>query len=177
MSYEQEPPFAEPGPKASFNVSVDSFDTGTFYQDILNTVVDRILGKHWSENALERRINEAVTEKVLERLENTIGRTVDELLTKPIQKYDTFGKAVGEPLSVETIVRGGTEAFLTERVDSSGKPTRDNYSGNRTRIERLVEQHVVEGLSRDIAEEAKKVRVEVVRRAQDAAAAVLMNIK
>lgn len=175
--YEQEPPFSEPGPKATFNISVESFDTSTFYQDVVRAVVDRILGKNWSEAALEKRINEAVQDKVLERLDATIDKTVKALLTSPIQKYDTFGHPVGEPLSVETIVRNGTETYLTESVDSNGRPTRDNFGGRKTRLERIVEQNVVDGLSREIAEEAKKVRAEVVKRAQEAAAAVLAGVK
>lgn len=175
--YEQEPPHSEPGPQAEFTVEVKSFDTSTFYTDIVNAAVERLLGASWSSSKLQRDIEARVQAKVDERLNAAVSEAVSSLLTKPIQKFDTYGHPVGEARSIEEIVRNGAETFLTETVDSNGRPTRDSYGTKHSRLEWLVQQNVVHGLSKEMKTEADKVRAALVQRASEAAAAVLAGVK
>ena len=175
--YEQEPPFSEPGPQAEFTVEVKSFDTSTFYADIVNAAVERLVGTSWSPAKLQKDIQARVQEKVDERLNAAVADAVSSLLTKPIQKFDTFGNPVGEARTIEGIVRDGAETFLTETVDSSGRPARDAYGNKQTRLEWLVQQTVVSGLAKDMKTEAEKVRAALVKRASEAAGAALAGVK
>lgn len=145
--------------------------------NIVDQAVQMLLDSRYSPTELRRDIEKAVSAQVTERLNNVIGEAVADMLSKPIQRYDTFGKAKGEPLSLESIVRNGANTYMTEKVDSYGKPTRDSFGSPKSRIERLIEEAVVTGLARDMKVEAEKVRAEVVKRANAAAAEILTRIK
>ena len=176
MSYEPEYAPASPGPKASFTVKVDSFDTTTFYDDVVRAAVEQVTGRGWSDSQLVKDIKTATQQKVTARLEAVIDAALADLLAEPIQKFDTFGNAVGAPISVEEIVRNGATTFLTENVDSEGRATRESYGTKYSRLEWLVQRHVIHGLAKEMQAEATKVKAELVSRASAAAAAVLAGV-
>lgn len=170
--------FGKRAPLAKFSISVETFDTSTFYTDMVNSAVQQVLGRPgYSENALQKQVREAVAVLVRERIDAAIAAEVEALVSKPIQKFDTFGNPVGAPVSVEEIVRLGAQQFLTEPVDRDGKPVRDSYTTKDSRIGWMVKKIVVQGLAKDIEEHAKAARAEVTKRAQQAAAAVIAGVK
>lgn len=146
-------------------------------EQIVDQAVQVLLDSRYSPSELRRDIEKAVSVQVTERLNAVIGDAVAEMLSKPIQRYDTFGEPEGEPLSIESIVRNGANAYMTEKVDSNGKPTRDSFGSPKSRIERLIEEAVINGLSRDLKTEADRVKAELVKRASEAAAAIFAKIK
>lgn len=178
MSYDfEEPQSREAGPKATFNVQVQSFDTSTFYEDIVLAAVDRVVGPCYPESALVKQINEAASALVAKKIDAAISSAIDDLVAKPIQKFDTFGKPVGVPLSVEEIVRAGADRFLTELVDREGRVSTSFYDQKHTRLEWLIERAVLNGLAKEMKTEADKVKSELLKRASAAAAAVLTGAK
>lgn len=178
MSYDfEEPQRCEVGPKATFSIRVESFDTSTFYEDVVRGAVDRIVGPRYPESALVKKINEAAAALVEQKINDTISTAIDDLIAKPIQKYDTFGNPVGLPISVEEIVRVGADKFLTEIVDSEGRSTTSSFGMKYTRLEWLVHRAVVNDLAKEMKEEVYKVRGELLKRASEAAAAVLAGTR
>ena len=175
--YEEEFDPRQPGPKATFDVKVESFDTSTFYEDIVRAAVDRIVGSRYPESALVKQINEAASALVSKKIDAAIASAIDDLVAKPIQKFDTFGKPVGVPLSVEEIVRAGADRFLTETVDREGRVSTSSYDTKHTRLEWLIERAVLNGLAKEMKTEADKVKTELLKRAGAAAAAVLTGAK
>ena len=177
MTYYGEQPEPEPpGPRLSFDLKVDSFDTSRFYEDVVNRAVENFVGSAWSPTELGRRVQAAVSEKVTERLNVVLEEAVAALLSKPIQKFDTLGNPVGVPTAVEDIIRDGATLFLSETVDRQGRATRDAYGDTKTRLAHIVEEKIVAGLRKEMEAEASKVRAELIRRASDAAAAVLVEL-
>ena len=173
---EQSEPEA-PGPRLSFDLKIESFNTSRFYDDVVNRAVEQMLGASWSPQKLAKDVQAAVQDKVLERLDAVLGDAVTTMLSKPIQQFDTFGEPVGKPISVEDIVRNGATGFLTEHVDRDGKPNRNSYGDKKTRLERLVEDSVNSSLQKEMKVEIDRVRAELINRAAEAAAAVLARIK
>lgn len=177
MNYEEEP-LRGPGPKATFEVKVESFDTSSFYEDVVRAAADRIVGSRYPENAIVKAIHQAAAETIEKRIDAAIASTIDKLLSDPIQKFDTFGKPVGEAMSVEEIVRAGADRLLTETVDREGRSAKNGYGTTyKTRLEWLVENAVLNNLAKDMKAEADKVRTALVQRASAAAAAVLAGVK
>jgi hypothetical protein len=171
-----EPPTTEPGPALELEIQVKSFDTSHVYGDVIDAIVARLIGRY-NDNALTKQITDAVQSRVLARIDAIAGDVVQDLLTKPIQKHDTFGKPIGDPISVEDIVRNGAEKLLTEMVDSEGRVSRDSYGMKHTRLEWLVQKHVVSGLTKELEPYAKAARAAVTQRATEAAAAVIAGVK
>ena len=173
MTYYEEPKHREPGPKATFEVKVESFDTSTFYEDIVAAAVKQVVGPRYPEAALVKQIHEAAAAMISQRIDAAIASTIESLMTKPIQKFDTFGNPVGEALSIEDIVRNGADLLLTQRVDREGRVTSNSYDTKMTRVEWLVQQAVIANLSKEMKAEADKVKAALLQRASAAAAAVL----
>lgn len=158
------------------NVNFD-LDDDRVRNEIVEHAVSVLLDSRYSPTELRREIEKVMSARVVERLNETISLTVDEMLSKPIQRYDTFGNAAGEPLSIESIVRNGANAYMTENVDSQGKPSTSGWGTAKSRIEWLIESSVLNNLARDLKTEADRVRVELVKRASEAAAAVFAKLK
>ena len=166
------------GPAAKFSVSVESFDTDGFYSAMVCAAVQNITGRAgYSDNALAKQIKETALLKITERLDAALDTTLDELLARPIQAFDTFGNPVGTAVYLEEIVKNGASTFLTEPVNSDGKPARDSYGTKKSRLAWAIERQVVNGLAKMVEDEAKAVRAEVAKRAKDAVAAVLAGVK
>lgn len=174
--YMEQPEPEQPGPRMSFDIRVESFDTSRFYADIVDRAVERMLGQSWQPSQIAKTVQGAVSAEVARRLDGILEEAVAGLLSKPIQKFDTFGSPVGDPISVESLIRDGATAFLTETVDSQGRASRDAFGDKKTRLARIVENAVITGLRKDMEQEAGRVREQLVKHASDAAAAVLTEI-
>lgn len=109
-------------------------------------------------------INKAVEGKIAERLE--------VLISKPIQKTDTYGNPVGEPTSFDAMIGEAVDRALTSHVDLYGKPKPYGSSKGMhdlTLFEYALRRVALEGLDKEVRAAARKVN-------QDAKAAVAKEV-
>lgn len=175
--YEDDP--APPGPPMKLRLEVESLDTSGLYGDVVSSLAKTILGRGaYSDGGIQKAVLAEVDRLISAKLTAALDETIANLLSKPIQKFDTYGNPVGEAIGVDAIVKNGAEVFLHQQVDSEGKPAQLNaYGTKQTRIEWLIQKHVVQGLAKEVEPYAKLARQEVSKRAAEAAAAVIAGVK
>jgi hypothetical protein len=160
-------------------LEVESLDTSGLYGDVVRSLAGTILARGaYSADGIQAAVLSEVDRVISAKLNEALDATIAGILSKPIQKFDVFGNAVGEPTSVEQIVEHGAGVFLHQLVDNDGKPaTGHTYGTKKTRIEWLIEKHVIQGLAKELEPHAKLARQEVTKRAAEAAAAVIAGVK
>lgn len=172
--YDDEP--HGPGPAMNLTLTVESLDTSGLYSDVVRVLADRLMGERWSESCLRAFVVAAVSQRVEQRLDGILAEGAAEMLTKPIQKRDAFGNAVGEPTDLGKIVETAGAAFLTEKVKENGQPA-SQYDNGATRMEWIVRKIVNDALTKNLTEEAKRLRAELEARAKAAVAELLTKVR
>lgn len=145
-------------------------------EQVIQELTDRLL-PGYSSDSLRTLVKKAMDQTVLERLNKVLEQQARDLLSRPIQKYDTFGNKVGEPVSIEMIIQSGANIYLTELVDSNGKPSNSQYETRKTRLQWVLERVAIDGLSKEIKAEAETLKLELQKKATAAAAQLITQIK
>ena len=145
-------------------------------EHVIQEIADRLI-QTYSETQLARTVKKAMDAEVLLRLERVIEEQVQNMLSRPIQTYDTFGNPVGKPLSLSDVLRAGADTYLTQLVKSDGTPSNSQYDTRKTRLHWVVEKVAIEGLNKHIQDEAKTLKLELQRKATAAAAQLITQIK
>lgn len=145
-------------------------------EQMIQEIADRLL-QTYSETKLTQAVKKAMDAEVLRRLDKVIEEQVQDMLSRPIQTYDTFGKPVGNPLSLSDVFRTGADTYLTQLVKSDGTPSNSQYDTRKTRLHWVVENVALEGLNKHIQDAAKTLRLELQKKATAAAAQLITQIK
>ena len=112
--------------KFSVEVDIDWIDEES---NIDETVSKEIIGKLVNKihEQVKKDIDRSVPDKMNKKLDQLIMKTYEELLIKEITPRDSYGDAIGEDTTVINMLKDKLNKFMTEKVDSDGKPT--NYNG------------------------------------------------
>lgn len=152
-------------------------DESHIMEQVIQEIADRLMNQYGTA-ALAAVVKKAVDADIQTRLDETILVHTQNIISKPIQRFDTFGQPVGTPLSLEEIVRSGAERYLTEMTKHDGTISTSNYDTNRKpRLMWAVERVAIEGLAAHINTEAKAIKAELQKKATAAAAQLLTQIK
>lgn len=127
-------------------------------EEIANTMAHMLLRDYTSAGALRRAAEEAVRASVAAVVEARITPILNDLLEKPLQPTDGFGNPIGQPTSLQEIIRSEALQFLTTTVDRDGRAHKGNsYDKNATRLEYTVGQ-VIRAMFKDgVATEVKSL--------------------
>ena len=145
-------------------------------EQVIHELADRIL-TGYSSDSISTKVKTALDQVILDRLNTVLEEQVRDMFSKPIQKYDTFGNKVGEPISMETIIQNGANIYLTELVDSNGKPSNSQYETRKTRLQWVIERVALDGLSKEIKAEAETLKTALKQKAQAAVSQLLTQIR
>ena len=142
----------------------------------IQEIADRLLNSY-SQDSLGTKVKKAMDQAILERLNEVIEEHVQDMLSRPIQTYDTFGNPTGKPLSLSDVLRAGADTYLNQLVKSDGTVSNSQYDTRKTRLHWAVERVALEGLSKYVQDEAKTLKLELQRKATAAAAQLITQIK
>jgi len=145
-------------------------------EQMIQEIADRLL-QTYSEAKLAQAVKKAMDAEILLRLDKVIEEQVQDMLSRPIQTYDTFGSPVGKPLSLSDVLRTGADTYLTQLVKSDGTPSNSQYDTRKTRLQWAVEKVALEGLNKHIQDAAKTLKLELQKKATAAAAQLITQIK
>lgn len=145
-------------------------------EHVIQEIADRLL-QGYSEAKLAQTVKKVMDTEILFRLDKVIEEHVQDMLSRPIQTYDTFGSPVGKPLSLSDVLRAGADTYLTQLVKSDGVPSNSQYDTRKTRLQWVVEKVAMEGLSKYVQNEAKSLKLELQKKATAAAAQLITQIK
>lgn len=118
------------------------------------------------DKVLRQRIDEAVTETFDRSVAEIAENAVADFLNKPRQKTNTWGEPLpGSATTMAELIPAKVESWLSEHVDSDGKPARGFESNKRpTRFHHILDKHVRDALKAEtkaaadrVTDEAKKV--------------------
>lgn len=136
------------------------------------------------DEALENRIVKAVSEKLVSKFSSAnfekvekealarLSEHVDELLAKLTERFmhkevkvtDHWGDVKEKYESVEELLKSKFDAFVTQAVDTNGKPTNAcSYGAKFTQVEYLIKKHI----DASFVEAIKQVTADVERRLAD----------
>lgn len=146
-------------------------------EEILDRVVERIASKLMCEvseeeddswpKSFETRVRattkEMVDEAVARMAEQHVLPNVSEYIEQiTLQATNRWGEPKGEALTFVEYLVERAEAYMTEKVDHSGKTKDDQYSssywkGTQTRITYLIHEHLQYNIEQAMGEALKKV--------------------
>lgn len=112
------------------------------------------------KSKLLKRAQEIVEETLSQIISERARPMIEELLSKPLQRTDGFGNAVGEPTSLEQTLAGYIAAWGSEVINSEGKPAKPNgYNSGQigTRISWELGRLVDSEMSRQVRAETDKI--------------------
>lgn len=162
MSYDDYEEDERDQPAAVTKVEVE-VPTPTLDQVANRMAMQLLAGERYSS---ERPPLRALAEQKLdalisEKIEARATAIVEDLLTKPIQRTDTFGQPTGEPVSLHAILAKEIEGWCAASVDSSGREGRDSYGTRTTRLEWLVKQVASSDLQQAVTKEVDRIKAEL----------------
>ena len=108
-------------------------------------------GKNFHKTCMEV-INSAVRDRLMSKIE--------ERMTAPIQKTDSYGNPMGEATTFDQLIGQAVENALTAQVDASGSLVHGSRLAKRTLLEHAISQVAAKELRHAVTEEVKKVNAE-----------------
>lgn len=129
-------------------------------------IVDRLVrDKGWPT------LQEQVRDIRAEVIKDALRPQIDEAISKPIQKTNTYGEAIGEPTTLRELI--------VDEVRKAVNAPADRYSSNRgTYLQQAVADEVKKALGKEIAEAVKEARALVAGQVgQQVAAAVAEGMR
>lgn len=149
-------------------------DLGFTHEELQQRVVDQLceqfmtrLRFHPDDEHFEgpTRFNDAMMEKIKERIDSTIEALAEEHLLPNVTKYveeiqlqatTKWGEKKGEPVSFIEYLIQRAEEYMTEEVNFEGKPKSNagygQWKGTQTRVMHLVDRHLHYSVERAMKE-------------------------
>lgn len=123
--------------RPEIHIRFDDFRVVEFEEALVDRLADKIFrdgyGFGGSSDLIKTAMGAAET-----RIGKRIAGMVDEIFTGEFQPSDKWGKAEGEPTTMQKLVRTSISDFMSTKVDSNGKT--GGYRADTTRMEWYVRQ-------------------------------------
>lgn len=113
------------------------------------------------EGALRRMAEERLRSLIDEAVTTKAAGVIEEIMARPLQRTDSYGQPVGEPVSLAAVIADRVENWATERVDQDGKlEGKNNRFGAvfSTRLEHMVRDLASGDLKRAVDKEVTAIR-------------------
>lgn len=128
---------------------------GITKEELIERIVNKALGitadykqtgeETWEEvpfsSVVDKKITDAIKnmmDAIKPMIENRVIKIMDEEIGKvfnsPFQRVDSWGKAIGEPVSIRDIIAEQSKKYWETPVDSTGKPS-NSYNSSFPRSE------------------------------------------
>lgn len=109
-------------------------------EEVSTAIAQRIKGDAYAHI---RDMAKSQVEKVMQEIVNDkVGELVVEALQSGVQKTNTFGDPIGEPISLKQMLLNSTNKFLSEMVDSSGRSGHSSYGTTKTKFQWIIDNAV-----------------------------------
>jgi citrate lyase gamma subunit len=142
-------------------VTLDPFVLNDLNAAIANAVQHQY--KQQIERAVAKALKQLVSDTVATELAKQAESIIHEAITRPVQRTTEWGEPVGgEPTSLLARLEDELRSHFHEKVDDSGKTSRDAYRRNeqKTRLEWMVCQYAMQEVEKQAAETIKEIGVE-----------------
>lgn len=142
------------------------------YDRLLDTAAQQLLSKISAGN--ERELQKQFAALVEGKLDAALGamaeRTVDEVLESPY----SWNLRAAKSMTLREAMADKLDTWLTERVDSQGRPTNEAY-GSRLRVNGMVDRAVDAAWKKELHEEVSKAREQVRDKMKDRITEIVAN--
>jgi hypothetical protein len=123
----------------------------------------RVLVGERGNNKLAKMVEERCIALTTEKVDQHLAGVTAGIIEQPIIPKFPFVKADEKPVTIREFIGLTGQAYLTAKVDSSGKPTTDNYY-SKTRMQHLVDSYMASAFKREIETATNAVIVEIQNR-------------
>lgn len=135
---------------------------------VINAAAAQLL----NQISLTSRYGGTVSDIITSKLEEIVAGRVEELLDKEISQVDRYGDLIKGPnKTFREVFAERAEAFLTERVDSTGRVSTE-FHFSKPRLERLLGEASLHNMEA----ECRKVATEFKAQLQERAKAALSKV-
>lgn len=118
-------------------ITLDGYTSSEIDEALVNRLLRQYVEEHHDEQQrIGELIRQAVKRNLDEMVREMITPVVEEALEQPIQRTNSYGAKVGEPIGYPEFVKDTTERYLTERVTGRGEKTTSREA--QTRAEYLM---------------------------------------
>ena len=105
-------------------------------ESLIGAVVTQIEGK------LLDGIKKQATDRMLERVDQLIDQILHNFMDREVQVTDKWGDVIERFESVNELLKGKFDGYLTAQVDRNGKPTKGCAYESKTRIEHEIDTRI-----------------------------------
>jgi uncharacterized membrane-anchored protein YjiN (DUF445 family) len=108
-----------------------------------------------------RSVKYEAEKKVQERVNELVDSTYNEFLNGTVSLTDKWGDVTKKNVSIKNLIKEQCDKWLTETVDKDGRPSRDTWGSNKTRVEYFVDQQISKQTKSMSEQIVKKVNEEM----------------
>ena len=106
-----------------------------------------------------KEINQQATFAINGAIDKKIAETLDGFVNKTINIYDKWGDVKRSDVTVIELLKEKMDAFLTEKVDKSGKS--GGYNADTSRLNYIIQKNITYEMERKIEVAAGKIKTEL----------------
>jgi hypothetical protein len=150
---------------------------GITKEELIERIINKALGitadykqtgeETWEEIPFSSVVDKKITDTI-KNMMNTIKPMIEERVIKimdqemekvfnsPFQRVDSWGKAIGEPVSIRDIIAEQSKKYWETTVDSTGKPS-NSYNSSFPRSEYYARQVMTDYYNKELVNEVKKM--------------------
>lgn len=111
------------------------------------------------ENALKGFIDK-MNPFIQQRIEEIMSAKIEEVFTQPFQRVDSWGKPLGEPVTIKDLIAEQAQSYWTTKVNECGEIS-SNYGTKIPRSEYYAKKVMEEVYNQELVKTVKKMAVEL----------------
>jgi hypothetical protein len=150
------------GKGIEFHVSMRDYTLRDMEALIVEAAAIQIVGKR-GDNRLAKLIEERCIALTTEKVDRHLAQVTADIIEQPIIPKFPFIKPDEKPMTIREFIGLTGRAYLTEAVDSSGKPTTDRHY-SKSRMQHLVQAAMAVSFKKEIEKETSALVVEIQNR-------------
>lgn len=132
-----------------FHVSMRDYTQRDMEQLIVEAAARVLVGEYGS-NKLAKMVEERCMALTADKVDRHLATVTSEIIDQPVTpKFPFISKGDEKPVTMREFIGLTGQAFLTERVNLAGEPSKDSWS-TRPRMQHLVEVYMQNAFKREI---------------------------
>lgn len=125
---------------------------------IVNSITEQT--KTLAEKLAKQLVQSKIASMIDDYATNRVEQEVDRVLAGPIPQTSKYGEPKSEPTTITEIIVAAVQKYLGAKVNSRGEVS---YDGKNSPISLVVETVAKDVLSKEVIEQTKEIRAELIR--------------
>lgn len=145
-------------------MSTDNNPFGITRDEVLNLCAEKILAQADEDihdaifSLVRERVNDKIGRYVQDAITDTLNKEMERILTSPITPVNIWGETAGKPTNIRDQLLQRAKLFFEESVDGDLRPA---HYGGRPRYQRIYENLAQQEFNKAIATHVTEIAVSV----------------